>query len=343
MNYPPNQRLAYGYREQGEGMEIPDEHEQRYPQSTSTPQYPGMQGFQDYPGAGMTPGMPGMPPYGTAQYNPRYGYPGSVPPQQNQFPFVPGTEQLFNNPMVANAAMHYGSQIMDSGKEMVNKELNKYVSVPLLKHYFAVDTSYVAQKLKLVVFPFSHGDWTRKFDATGPAQPRHDLNSPDLYIPLMAYVTYLLVAGLALGTQDRFKPDLLAICATQALAWIIIEMAIQLATIYIFNVQTNLNSFELLAFAGYKFVGIIMAILLSLLFHRKGYYAVLLYSSAAIIFFLVRALKYQVMCSHDPNSGYSDAASSIYSSKRKMYILLSIAVTQPLFMWWLSYDFISTG
>ncbi|CAB0017846.1 unnamed protein product [Nesidiocoris tenuis] len=271
----------------------------------------------------------------------RYGYPGPSPGQipMNQFPYMPNPEQLFNNPMVADVAMHYGNKLMDTGKEMVDKELNKYVSVSRLKHYFAVDTGYVVKKLKLVVFPFTHGDWARKFDSGGPAQPRDDVNSPDLYIPLMAYVTYLLVAGLALGTQDRFKPDILAICATQALAWIIIEIGLQLASIYIFNVQTNLNSFELLSFAGYKFVGIISCILLSIVFQRKGYYACLLYFSIAIVFFLIRALKYQVMCTYEPNSGYSAGASSITSSKRKMYILLSIAITQPFFIWWLSYDF----
>lgn len=338
MSYPPNQRLSYGYREQ-EGVEPEN---MRYHNMNPNQQYSG---YQDFSGVNMQQQGSNEQQYGmTYAPNPRYGYPGQAPsPMPGNFPFAPNPEQLFNNPMVADVAMHYGTKLMDSGKEIVDKELNKYVQVPLLKHYFAVDTRYVAQKLKMILFPFSHNDWTRKFSAEGAVHPRDDVNSPDLYIPLMGYVTYLLVAGLALGTQDRFKPDILAICATQALAWIIIEIIVQLATIYIFNVQTSLNSFELLAFAGYKFVGIILCIVLSIIFNRKGYYVGLFYFSVAIVFFLIRALKYQVMCSYEPNTGYSAGSSSIYSSKRKMYILLSIAVTQPLFMWWLSYDFNSSA
>lgn len=35
--------------------------------------------------------------------------------------------------------------------------------------------------------------------------PRFDVNAPDLYIPAMGFITYILVAGLALGTQNKYK------------------------------------------------------------------------------------------------------------------------------------------
>ena len=34
-------------------------------------------------------------------------------------------------------------------------------------------------------------------------QPRHDVNAPDLYIPAMAFVTYVLMTGLSLGLMER--------------------------------------------------------------------------------------------------------------------------------------------
>lgn len=37
-----------------------------------------------------------------------------------------------------------------------------------------------------------------------PVAPRFDVNAPDLYIPAMGFITYVLVAGLALGTQNRY-------------------------------------------------------------------------------------------------------------------------------------------
>lgn len=65
----------------------------------------------------------GMP-YGAPGYNPRYGYPGQVPPQPGAFPFPGAPDQLFSNPMVANVAMHYGGALMDSGKEIVSREIS---------------------------------------------------------------------------------------------------------------------------------------------------------------------------------------------------------------------------
>lgn len=42
------------------------------------------------------------------------------------------------------------------------------------------------------------------FQQNTPVAPRFDVNAPDLYIPVMAFITYVLVAGLALGTQNRY-------------------------------------------------------------------------------------------------------------------------------------------
>lgn len=38
-----------------------------------------------------------------------------------------------------------------------------------------------------------------------PVAPRYDVNAPDLYIPAMAILTYVLISGFALGTQHRYS------------------------------------------------------------------------------------------------------------------------------------------
>ena len=35
--------------------------------------------------------------------------------------------------------------------------------------------------------------------------PRLDVNVPDLYIPSMAFVTYILLAGVCLGTRNQLE------------------------------------------------------------------------------------------------------------------------------------------
>uniref|UniRef100_A0A287D3N1 Protein YIF1 n=1 Tax=Ictidomys tridecemlineatus TaxID=43179 RepID=A0A287D3N1_ICTTR len=103
---------------------------------------------------------------------------------------------------VSNMAMAYGSSLAAQGKELVDKNIDRFIPVTKLKYYFAVDTVYVGKKLGLLVFPYLHQDWEVQYQQDTPVAPRFDVNAPDLYIPAMAFITYILVAGLALGTQD---------------------------------------------------------------------------------------------------------------------------------------------
>lgn len=86
-------------------------------------------------------------------------------------------------------------------------------------------------------------------------QPRYELNAPDLYIPAMAFVTYVLIGGVSLGLQERFSPEVLGIQASTALVWALIEVLAIWLTLYIFNIQTKLTWFDILAFSSYKYVG----------------------------------------------------------------------------------------
>ncbi|TRZ02041.1 hypothetical protein DNTS_024196 [Danionella cerebrum] len=114
----------------------------------------------------------------------------------------PAVGNIFADPM-ASAAMMYGSSLANQGKDIVNKEINRFMSVNKLKHFFSVDTKYVMKKLLLLMFPYTHQDWEVRYHRDTPLTPRHDVNAPDLYIPTMAFITYVLLAGMALGIQKR--------------------------------------------------------------------------------------------------------------------------------------------
>lgn len=89
--------------------------------------------------------------YGVGGPNVGFGGPG---PGNIGFT-VPG-QQILTDPLVANVAMQYGSAIVGTGRQIVDREFEKYVPVSRLKYYFAVDTSYVMRKLRLLFFPFTH-------------------------------------------------------------------------------------------------------------------------------------------------------------------------------------------
>nr|XP_018892232.2 protein YIF1A isoform X3 [Gorilla gorilla gorilla] len=193
---------------------------------------------------------------------------------------------LLGDPM-ANVAMAYGSSIASHGKDMVHKELHRFVSVSKLKYFFAVDTAYVAKKLGLLVFPYTHQNWEVQYSRDVPLPPRQDLNAPDLYIPTMAFITYVLLAGMALGIQKRFSPEVLGLCASTALVWVVMEVLALLLGLYLATVRSDLSTFHLLAYSGYKYVGMILSVLTGLLFGSDGYYVALAWTSSALMYFIV--------------------------------------------------------
>ncbi|XP_055522181.1 protein YIF1A [Leucoraja erinacea] len=233
---------------------------------------------------------------------------------------------------VANVAMAYGTTIASQGKDMVHKELNRFVSINKLKYFFTVDTRYVAKKLRLLIFPYTHQNWELGYHADTRLTPREDFhaNAPDLYIPTMAFITYILLAGVALGIQKRFSPEVLGMCASTALVWIIIEVLALVLALYLISVHTDLTTFDLIAYSGYKYVGIIFTILSGLLFGRDGYYLALAWTSCAIMFFLVRSLRMKVLS--------STGAATSHSSKNRlrMYVTLALAAFQPIVSYWLT-------
>uniref|UniRef100_A0A8C2R6P0 Protein YIF1 n=1 Tax=Capra hircus TaxID=9925 RepID=A0A8C2R6P0_CAPHI len=224
---------------------------------------------------------------------------GGYSSQPGGYP-APGADVAFNvnhllgDPM-ANMAMAYGSSIASHGKDMMNKELHRFVSVNKLKYFFAVDTAYVAKKLGLLVFPYTHQNWEVQYSRDVPLPPRQDLNAPDLYIPTMAFITYVLLAGMALGIQKRFSPEVLGLCASTALVWVVMEVLALLLGIYLATVRSDLSTFHLLAYSGYKYVGMILSVLTGLLFGSDGYYVALAWTSSALMYFIVRSLRTAVL------------------------------------------------
>ena len=64
----------------------------------------------------------------------------------------------------------------------------------------------------MLLFPFRSSQFTR---STSAALPVNDANAPDLYIPSMAFITYVLSMGLNKGMLKEFHPDVLVVtCST---------------------------------------------------------------------------------------------------------------------------------
>ncbi|XP_059856901.1 protein YIF1B isoform X1 [Lagenorhynchus albirostris] len=272
-------------------------------------------------------------------------------------------QSAFLGDPVSNMAMAYGSSLAAQGKELVDKnvsgpgwwvwgqvgalgpglqvgalppQIDRFIPVTKLKYYFAVDTMYVGKKLGLLFFPYLHQDWEVQYQQDTPVAPRFDVNAPDLYIPAMAFITYVLVAGLALGTQDRFSPDLLGLQASSALAWLTLEVLAILLSLYLVTVNTDLTTIDLVAFLGYKYVGMIGGVLMGLLFGKIGYYLVLGWCCVSIFVFMIRTLRLKILA--------EAAAEGIpvrgARNQLRMYLTMAVAAAQPLLMYWLTFHLV---
>ena len=109
----------------------------------------------------------------------------------------------------------------------------------------------------------------------------------------MAFVTYILLSTLLAGLRGQFHPELLGLTATTAIAVVFFEiMGLKLAC-YLLSITNESQLLDLVAYSGYKFVGIIATTVVGEIGNRgagTGGWAgwtVFIYTWMALAFFLV--------------------------------------------------------
>jgi hypothetical protein len=115
-----------------------------------------------------------------------------------------------------------------------------------------------------------------------------------MYIPLMGFVTYILLSTLLAGLGGKFNPELLGSAATWASLVVIFEIMVIKLAIYLMSINNESQLLDLVAYSGYKFVGINVTLVLSETWNRGGGTggllgnAVFAYTYSANAYFLVR-------------------------------------------------------
>ena len=210
-------------------------------------------------------------------------------PQQNPNPNL-NPNPNFLDSSTGQLGYALGSEMYSKVSENVNSNLERVVSLRQLRTLFKVDHSYVLGKIALILFPFRHSNWSRIGNSDlGFKPPRQDLNAPDLYIPVMSFVTFVLLNGFSLGLSSKFTPDILGITSSTALFLIGLEVLFIKGGTYFLNVNGSISWSELIAYTGYKFIPLdLVKILGFLISSRLILYAIFLYLMIAFGFFTVR-------------------------------------------------------
>ncbi|KAF2839767.1 YIF1-domain-containing protein [Patellaria atrata CBS 101060] len=276
-----------------------------------------------------------------------YGYPQQGGGQQAGSGYAHAPFGGFMNDPTAQMGFQMGKTAVAAGQEYIDQNLNRYLNVSALKHYFNVSNSYVASKLFLVFFPWRHRPWSRQQRLSPNGQdgyflpPREDINSPDMYIPVMAFVTYILLSTLLAGLRGAFHPELLGLTATTAFAVVIFEiLGLKLGT-YLLSISNESQLLDLVAYSGYKFVGIIVTLVVAETINAgQGTgglvgWCIFLYAFNANAFFLLRSLKYVLLPDTSPNtaSGASYTIARSQRNRRTQFLFFYSYIVQFAFMW----------
>lgn len=112
-------------------------------------------------------------------------------------------------------------------------------------------------------------------------------------ILVMAFVTYILLSTTIAGLRGAFQPELLGYTASTAFGILFFEiLCLKLGT-YLLSISNESQLLDLVAYSGYKFVGIIVSVTLGEIFSGgKGTggwagWLVFIYAFLANAFFLV--------------------------------------------------------
>ena len=165
-----------------------------------------------------------------------------------------------------------------------------------LRYYFDVNNAYVRHKLQVLALPFRHKEWERKTSAAPggvyePRPPSEDPNAPDLYLPLMGYVTYILVAGFVSGADGRFTPEVLASTGSLGFGIVLFEVMAIWFCLYLLQASgTSIKLYDLASVSGYKFLAATLVVLVKTFLGTLAGYLAIIICGANIGLFMVKTL-----------------------------------------------------
>merc|ERR1719356_393956 len=203
-----------------------------------------------------------------------------------------------NSSAAMNLAETMGKQFIETGWAKAVPGLER--SMLTLRPYFAVDNSYVKRKMTKVLFPFVYREWARREVEPNPdgsftyAMPHGDDNAPDLYIPSMSLLTYVLLCALCYGNAGKFDPKVLPdVCSKCVVTQILEIIAIRVG---FYLMQAPISVLDLFSYTGYKYLGLCVNMLMGisvgylLEYGHRAYYFTYLWTATAVSYFILKVM-----------------------------------------------------
>eukprot|EP00906_Rhabdomonas_costata_P017548 RCo025335 len=310
----------------------------------------GSRGYMGYPEGGFSSSFMGN----SMPYMSPTGYPAAPLPAMTTPPRAGEGHPagLFMDPssvtnhMMMSFGMQYGQRMLRKTQDSFSRY---FFSIEGLRYYFAVNNSYVKNKLKVLLFPLRHKfrrrECERVFEqhpgvmgpmgmlpgsvgpGAAPSQAQYtylsameDINAPDMYIPVMSLITYVLLYGLSTALRGRpFSPELLLNTGSSCLMQLLLELLILRTGCYLLTMARPVYAMDLLCWAAYKYVGACVCLLLRPVLHPWLHCVLWVCLAAFHGFFMLKSLQYTCSSSSQVMQSYV------------MY--LAAALQFPIYFW----------
>jgi hypothetical protein len=173
------------------------------------------------------------------------------------------------------------------------------------RDYFNVNHQFVAKKLSFHVVPAVKLK-TDSYQFNDNGVKVRELCDPDLYIPLMSFMTYVIVIGLKKGVDGNdFHPEYLNTCATFAIVLTMLEVVGAKVAFYICGFP-QIPFLHLFSLAGGKFVNLVLHTVLTMIIQAKLFqYLLCVVFGGSSAFGLLQMLKALPDQAHGPLVAYA--------------------------------------
>ncbi|GAX77694.1 hypothetical protein CEUSTIGMA_g5137.t1 [Chlamydomonas eustigma] len=244
--------------------------------------------------------------------------------------FMPNLSPL--NLMTAGTTLLSGGQTWGQQYVQNVQQRMSWLSGGAFSFHFNVTNSYVFNKVFMLFAPFlKRWNYSRQHEQAQGGQtflpPRADINSPDLYLPVVSAWTYIIIVCALSLAEEKYKPDLMYSTVWSAcVSWLVHALLLSIV-LRAMNLPATIPWVEVFAYTGYAYVPACAIILAGVVGGKWFYYGSWLYSSLSMAVFLIRTLK-RTLFQEARNIGRDMTLTN--------YLLLTIALFQLPFLFWLS-------
>lgn len=157
--------------------------------------------------------------------------------------------------------------------------------------------------------------------------PKVDENAPDLYLPSMTLITYVLLCAVCYGTAGAFNPEVIPDVTTKCIVAQILEVF--LCRVGFYMMEAPVAVLDLFCYTGYKYLGLCINMVVGLLLGHfglgaTGYYITFLWTASAASYFMLKTMANNI-----------PMTTSAKGPKRELMVI-AFAASQFITMWFVS-------